>query len=319
MIWSRKGYAVVLGAGVLLTLLAGVLAVVIAVPHAARTDVPLTVAVTIPPQAELVEQIAGDRVRIEIAVPPGQDPHSFSPSPRQVMSLGRASLFFRIGMPLEEQLLPKLTGSRRTMTVVDTTAGMQRRTFAGHEGQGCDGHHHHDAHGHGHDCQAHAGRPDPHVWLSPRLLSGQAGRICDALCKADPAGAELYRANLRKLQARLDEVEAEMTEKLKPYRGRAFYVFHPAFGYFADACGLRQVAVEVEGKSPSPRQLRTLIAQARAEEVKVIFVQPQFDQRSAEAVAAAIGGSVVVIDPLRRDVVDNLVEIAAQLQRGFER
>ncbi len=307
----QKCYAFLIACGMLAALVAGALGVPLA---ASRTE-PLTVAVTIPPQAELVERIAGDRVRVEVTVPPGQDPHTFSPSPRQALSLGRASLYFRIGIPLEDQLLPKLTAARRTMTVVDTTEGIRRRTFAAHEGHACDGHHHHH---HGHDCQAHAGQPDPHVWLGPRLLAHQAERICEALCEADPAGAKLYRANLRALQARLDDVETEIVEKLQPYRGRAFYVFHPAFGYFADACGLRQVAVEVEGKSPSPRQLRALIAQAKTEGVKVIFVQPQFDQRSAESIATAIGGSVVVIDPLERNVIDNLVEIASQLQRGFE-
>ncbi len=315
MVWPRKRHLVMFGVGMHVVMLGALLAGLGVVPLGATTDAPLIVAVTIPPQAELVERIGGDRVRVEITVPPGQDPHTFSPSPRQVMSLGRARLYFRIGLPMEDHLLPKLTGSRRGMTVVDTVEGVELRTFAAHEGHACDGHHHH----HGHDCQAHAGHPDPHVWLAPRLLAHQAERICEALCQADPAGAEAYRANLRTLQVRLNEVEAEIAEMLQPYRGRAFYVFHPAFGYFADACGLRQVAVEMEGKAPSPRQLRALIAQARAEEVKVIFVQPQFDQRSAEAVATAIGGSVVAIDPLGKNVVDNLVEIAAQLKRGFER
>lgn len=315
MNWTRKHYAVIVVAGVL----GALLATLAAVPRGATSEGPLAVAVTIPPQAELVERIVGDRARVEIAVPPGQDPHTFSPSPRQVLSLSRARLYFRIGLPLEERLLPKLSGARRTMVVVDTTEGIRRRTFANHEGHACDGHHHHHAHsGHGHTCPTHAGQPDPHVWLAPQLLSIQAERICDALSKADPAGAEVYQANLSILQTRLEEVEAEMAAKLRPYRGRAFYVFHPAFGYFADACGLRQVAVEMEGKSPSPRQLRTLIARAKAEDVKVVFVQPQFDQRSAQSIAAAIGGSVVVVDPLQKDAIDNLVEIATQLQRGFE-
>lgn len=301
---------------VLFLLAIGLAAVLMAglagVPGGATTTAPIEVAVTIPPQAELVERIGGDRVRVEIAVPPGQDPHTFSPSPRQVLSLSRARLYFRIGLPLEDQILPRLSRSSRAMTLVDTTEGIRRRAFADHEGHACTGHHH------GHQCHAHAGRPDPHLWLAPRLLSVQAERICEALCKADPAGAEGYRANFASLQTRLDEVEKEMLEKLEPYRGRAFYVFHPAFGYFADACGLRQVAVEMEGQSPSPRQLRTLVARAKDGNVKSIFVQPQFDQRSAQSIAAAIGGSIVVIDPLRKNVIDNLAEIAAQLRRGFE-
>ncbi len=306
-----------LGLVVGIVLLATVVVARFGLPRSGTGDGLMVVAVTIPPQADLVERIAGDGVRVEIAVPPGRDPHVFSPSPRQVMELSRAAVYFRIGMPLEDQLLPRLGGG--AMRTVDTTADIHRRSFTDGEGAPCDGHHHGHSHeGHGHDCEAHAGHPDPHVWLAPALLAIQADRMSEALCEVDPAGAELYRANLQKLKKRLDEVDAEIAAMLAPYRGQAFYVFHPSFGYFAEAYGLRQMAVELEGKSPSPRQLRTLITQAKTDGVKVIFVQPQFDQRSAESIASAIGGSVVVIDPLRKNVVDNLVDIAAQLQRGFE-
>ena len=298
-------------------LLAAVVVARFGLPGSGSSDGLMVVAVTIPPQADLVERIAGDGVRVEIAVPPGRDPHVFSPSPRQVMELSRAAVYFRIGMPLEDQLLLRLGGG--AMRTVDTTADIHRRSFTDGEGSPCDGHHHgHSREGHGHDCEAHAGHPDPHVWLAPALLAVQADRMSEALCEVDPAGAESYRENLQKLKKRLDEVDAEIVAMLAPYRGRAFYVFHPSFGYFAEAYGLRQMAVELEGKSPSPRQLRTLVTQAKADGVKVIFVQPQFDQRSAESIAAAIGGSVVAIDPLRKNVIDNLVDIAAQLKRGFE-
>lgn len=307
------GLALVVG----VMLLAAVAVARFGLPGGGTGDGRMVVAVTIPPQADLVERIAGDRVRVEIAVPPGQDPHVFSPSPRQVMELSRAAVYFRIGMPLEDQLLPRLGGG--AMRIVDTTADIHWRAISDAEELPCDGHHHGHSHeGHGHDCEAHAGQPDPHVWLAPALLAIQADRISEALCEVDPAGAELYRANVQELKKRLDEVEEGIVAMLAPYRGQAFYVFHPSFGYFADAYGLRQTPVELEGKSPSPRQLRTLIAQAKADHVKVIFVQPQFDQRSAESIASAIGGSVVAIDPLRKNVIDNLVDIAAQLQRGFE-
>ena len=134
------------------------------------------------------------------------------------------------------------------------------------------------------------------------------------------AGAGVYAANADAYRQQLDELDGwihQQVDDLPPER-RRLVTDHAVLGYFADAYGLRQMAVELEGKSPSPRQLRTLIAQAKADHVKVIFVQPQFDQRSAESIASAIGGSVVEIDPLRKNVIDNMVAIAAQLQRGFE-
>ncbi|MFH1742105.1 MAG: zinc ABC transporter substrate-binding protein, partial [bacterium] len=109
------------------------------------------------------------------------------------------------------------------------------------------------------------------------------------------------------------------TDLLKPYRGESFYVFHPAFGYFGDAYGLKQEAVELEGKAPTPRQLSTLIKKARTENVRIIFVQPQFDKKSAEAVSNSIDGAVVPMDPLAKDVLKNLEEMAMKVGKALKR
>jgi len=133
----------------------------------------------------------------------------------------------------------------------------------------------------------------------------------------DPRHAAAYERNLKALQADLDEVDARIAEALAPLKGRKFFVFHPAFGYFADAYGLKQVPVEIEGKSPGPRRLAALIEKARREGVKVIFVQPQFSPRGAQAVAEAIGGVVVPMDPLARDYLKNLEHIAQQIKKAL--
>ncbi|MBW2329130.1 MAG: zinc ABC transporter substrate-binding protein, partial [Deltaproteobacteria bacterium] len=87
--------------------------------------------------------------------------------------------------------------------------------------------------------------------------------------------------------------------------------------YFAHAYNLYQEAVEIEGKSPSPRQLYSLISRAKAEKVKVVFVQPQFDRKGAQAVAHAIGGEVVPLDPLAEDVSGNLKIMAEKIQSAL--
>ncbi|MBR4328869.1 MAG: zinc ABC transporter substrate-binding protein, partial [Candidatus Riflebacteria bacterium] len=87
-------------------------------------------------------------------------------------------------------------------------------------------------------------------------------------------------------------------------------VFHPAFGYFANKYGMIQKAVEIEGKEPAPRQLGELIRNCRNEGIKVIFVQKQFPVSTAKTIAASIGGSVVAIDPLSEDYLNNLRTIA---------
>jgi zinc transport system substrate-binding protein len=117
------------------------------------------------------------------------------------------------------------------------------------------------------------------------------------------------------LDAELDAVDRRLGESLKPYRGQAFYVFHPAFGYFADAYHLRQESVEIEGKPPTPRQLVDLIQQARADRVKIIFLQPQFNQQAAQSIAQALGGTAMPMDSLAYDVVKNLGDVEASIRR----
>ncbi len=153
--------------------------------------------------------------------------------------------------------------------------------------------------------------------MSPRLAKKIALNVCDALVAADPANAGAYRAGLDGLLADLDALDAETAAALEPLRGRAIYVFHDAFGYFADAYGLRQVAIETGGKEPGPRHVAELIDRARADGVRVIFVQPQFSTMSAEAIAREIGGAVVPFDPLARDYIAGMRAAVKAVRRAL--
>jgi len=265
----------------------------------------------IPPLAYLVEQIGGQQVDVEVLVRPGQDPHTFEPTPRQVSALSRARLFFQIGMPFENALLAKLRRSTPRMTIVNCAAGVEKRTM--------DDPCRERVAGQDHDRPRRRGVPDPHVWLSPPLLKTQAENVAAALARADPAHAERYERNLAALVERIDAAHRRIERTMAPYRGRTFFVFHPGFGYFADAYGLKEEAIEAAGRSPSPKQLQTLIERARAEGVKTVFVQPQFDPHGARAIAEAIGGETVPIDGLAKDVLHNLEDIAAKIERSFAR
>ena len=269
--------------------------------------------VSIPPQAYFVERIGAEHVQVQVLVGPGQSPHTFEPTPRQAGGLARARVYFTIGVPFEEQLLSKITATNKKMRVVDTCRGIKLRPMSADEAA-LDEHDDHGEEGHEHDHEVGAGRPDPHTWLSPRLAKVQAARICEGLKAVDPQHASAYEQNLDALQADLDEVDAKIAEALAPLKGRKFFVFHPAFGYFADAYGLTQLPVEIEGKSPGARQLAALIRKAKEERIRVIFVQPQFSPNRAQAIAEAIGGAVVPIDPLAEDYIKNLEQMALAIR-----
>jgi zinc transport system substrate-binding protein len=175
----------------------------------------------------------------------------------------------------------------------------------------------HDDHDHDHD-HAH-GEADPHVWLSPRNAKILAANTAAALRELDPAHAADYDANLETLHADLDALDARVAKALGPLRGQTLLVYHPAFGYFADAYGLRQEPVEVEGKEPTARQLAALIDEAKRDGVRVIFVQKQFSVQSASALAEAIGGAVVPVDPLAYDYLANLEGLADQVAEALRK
>jgi zinc transport system substrate-binding protein len=168
------------------------------------------------------------------------------------------------------------------------------------------------AHEHGH------GQADPHIWLSPRLIIRQAGTIRDALGELDPGRQTVFDENLRAFTRELEQLDAQLSAELSGVRGRAFCIYHPELGYFAAAYGLRQIAVETEGKDPSPRELAALVRQARAERITAIFVQPQFSRTAAAALAREIGARVEEVDPLERDVPANLRRIASRLRAAMD-
>ena len=155
------------------------------------------------------------------------------------------------------------------------------------------------------------------MWLSPDNCRIIAGKILGALSAADPAKKLEYEANYNRLVGELAEVNAKTSEALLPYKGRTFFVHHPAFGYFAAAYGLKQQGIELGGREPSPAQLTKVIREAREHGVKTIFVQPQFNPASASALARAIGGTAAELDPLRADVLANFRAVTAALVRGF--
>ncbi|MBN2021230.1 MAG: zinc ABC transporter substrate-binding protein [Pirellulales bacterium] len=259
-------------------------------PIAATAAESIRAMASIPPVATIVQRIGGEHVAVESLVETSQDPHTFEPAPRKVAAMAKAHFFFTVGFPFEAQLLGRVEKDLRETTIVDATRGFARYKNPHHE------------HAPGHDC----GADDPHVWLSPEALSIMATNVADVLQKADPEHRAVFEENLKTLRQEINALDARLAARLKPWRGRTIYVYHPALGYFCAQYGLAQKAVEIGGRGPAPRQLRVLIQQARSEGVKVIFVQKQFDSRAAETVARAIGGRVVPMDPLDADVVSQL-------------
>ncbi len=208
-------------------------------------------------------------------------------------------------MPFEILLLPRLRTVTPWLEVVDVRSSLELRPAEHHE---CDEPH-----------RFHAEDEfDPHIWLSPVLAQQQAQVMCDKLVALDPAGADVYRKNLDRLTEQLEQLHRDLTARLKPFRGRSFLVYHPAYGYFADTYHLKQVAVEQGGKQPTGRQLARVVKEARKESIRVVLVQPQYSRRHAETIAAALGGVAVDADPMAHDYRAGLEQIAAAIEKAMQ-
>lgn len=268
---------------------------------------PLQVVVTVPPQAYLVERIGGERVATEVLMPSGSSEETWSPSPRQMVALSRADLYVLVGHAAfaveRRHVLPALAENER-VSLVDMSSSMDDAGALGEEhGHAAD----HDEHGHS------GGADDPHLWTSPRRMRSAAVTIAHALARRDPAGAAAYRTRLDAFLADLDALDAEIRRELAAPIRRRFLVTHPAWGHFAAEYGLEQVAIEKEGKEPSPARLVELVEAARAEGLPVVFSQKGFPESAARALARETGARVVVLDPLARDWLDNMRETARGL------
>ncbi|MET0067049.1 MAG: zinc ABC transporter substrate-binding protein [Candidatus Thiodiazotropha sp.] len=265
---------------------------------------PLRVFVSVLPIQYFVEQVGGERVEVRTLVRPGHSPHHYDPSPQQIAGLARAQLYLRTGVPFEDAWMARIRSTNPDMRMVDLRQGIQ--LFPAPLAD-------HDAEHHGeHDAF------DPHIWTDPLRVQHMAGMIRDNLIDLDPQHGDEYRRNHDRFVASLEHLDQAIGSLLEPFKGRKFLVFHPSWGYFAHRYGLIQVPIEHEGKEPGARELGALIDQARGEDIRVIFVQPQFDQRLAAQVARAINGRVIAVDPLALDYPDNLRRVAEQFAGALQ-
>jgi len=272
-------------------------------PMAAAGAESLSVFVSIQPQKNFVERVGGDHVRVSVMVGPGQSPATFEPRPRQMANLARARLYYRIGVPFELVWMDRIRAINPQLSVLDAREGIRLRPIEAAGGQA-------EAHGHVAGKRSH---DDPHIWLSPALVKIMAARLRDRLIELDSAHEGAYRANTEAFIADLSRLQQQIRQRLAGVKSRDFMVFHPSWGYFADEFGLRQIPIESEGKAPGASTLAQLMDQARQQQIGMIFVQPQFSQTQARALAQSVGARLVTIDSLAEDTIQNLHRVAAAI------
>ncbi|WP_292467181.1 zinc ABC transporter substrate-binding protein [Methanolobus sp.] len=274
----------------------------------------MIVAVSILPQAEFVEKIAGDNVKVVVMVPPGADPHSYEPTPSQLRGLSKAKMYAMVGsgLAIETTMMDKIADLNPGLMIIDCSEGIALREMETHA------HGDEDEHDAEEETDAdHEGGLDPHIWTSPGNVKIMLNNIYEGLVEIDPENESIYLENKNAYIAELDELDGQIKTTLSGKESSSFIVYHPAWGYFADYYGLIEVPVEIEGKEPSVKDMQKVIDEANEKNIKVIFVQTGFSTVSASAIANEIGGEVVEVDPLAKDYIDNLAKVAEAFEKGL--
>jgi zinc transport system substrate-binding protein len=263
------------------------------------------ITVTLEPQRYFTEAIAGDKFKVISMVPKGSSPETYDPVPQQLVSLGDSKAYFRIGyIGFEQAWMERLMNNTPHIQVFDTSKGIDLILNNGD----------HD-HGHGHGPRdGHTHAVEPHVWNSTANALIIAGNTYKALSQLDKANDAYYMARYDSLCQRIQHTDSLIRQQLSaPEAAKAFMIYHPALSYFARDYGLHQISIEEGGKEPSPAHLKELIDLCQTEDVRVIFVQPEFDKRNAETIAQQTGTKVVPINPLSYDWEEEMLNVAKAL------
>ena len=231
--------------------------------------------------ADIAQNVAGDRFTVRTLIPPGADPHSFEPTPKDVAAVVGADLVIINGGGLEGPLLDTLKNAGGSATIVDASAGLKTRTPQPGEPP------------------LAAGQTDPHFWLDPVLVETYVANIHDAFVKADPAGAAAYEANAAAYTAQLRQLHTWIKAQVAqiPPRDRKLVMNHASHGYFADRYGLQVIGTVIPSvgtsESPTAQQLGDLSAAIRKNGAKAIFVEVDENPQLARQIAAETGVKVV--------------------------
>jgi zinc transport system substrate-binding protein len=261
------------------------------------------VSVSILPQKYFVEQIAGNLVQVNVLVPPGSSPHNYEVLPSQMKDLSKSKAWLQIGLlTLEDALKAKLADINKNLSIVNCSEGIT--PIAGTE---------HEEEGHEHSANEAF---DPHIWLAPAEVKIMAKNSLNALKAGFPQYSSTFNTNYTRFIARIDSVSAAIDQKLAPMKNRNILIFHPALAYYARQFNLSQIALEFDGKEPSPKHMKEIVDLAHGQNIHVIFIQKEFDPAFAQQLSHEINGKVVIIDPLdynwEKQMLDITAKIAAQ-------
>jgi zinc transport system substrate-binding protein len=260
------------------------------------------ITVSILPQKTFVEKIAGNDFTVNVLIPPGTSPAAYTLLPSQLQEISKSVIWFRIGyIGFEHSWKDKIEQANTKMKVVDLSEGLDLIAQGNMQ----------------HGDHVHPVGVDPHIWLSPVLVKQMAKRILDELSALNPVQSAKYKTNYLEFVKETDQLNIEISNKLKPFEGRKIIVFHPSLSYFARDYGLLQYSLESGGKEPTPQRMTELIDMANSENIKVMYIQGELDRDHAQVFAEEVNGKIIQVRPLDPAWAENLMEMTNIIVDNF--
>ena len=252
----------------------------------------LNVETTTEDLAALAREVGGDKVNVDAIAKGYQDPHFVEAKPSFLLKLQKADLLAVVGLQLEIGWLPPLitqsgkskiqVGSKGYFDVSTACEVLELPTGVVTRADG-------DVHPLG----------NPHYWMDPENGRRIARAFKDKFAEMQPADAAAFAQNLAGFEQRLTESEKRWDAQMAPFKGRKVVTYHRSFPNFSKRFGLNIVDyVEPKpGIPPTPSHTLELINRMKAENIKMILVEPYFDMKTPNSVAQAVGGTAIVLLP----------------------
>jgi ABC-type Zn uptake system ZnuABC Zn-binding protein ZnuA len=250
----------------------------------------LKVTATTSIMGDVVAQVGGAAIERTTLMAPGQDPHSYEPTPQQMAAVAQSHVVFVNGWDLEEALAHALEEIAGDVPIVPISAGIAPLAFGAHEEE-----HAEEETGHSEDEHAHAGA-DPHVWFSVHNVEQWVENVERVLSQLDPAQAGTYEQNAAAYRAKLEELEAYASDRFAglPAEKRYLVTNHSSFAYLAHEYDLHVLGTVLPAAStlaePSASDLAALIEEMQEHDLCTLFTETTVSDKLAQTVAAELAG-----------------------------
>lgn len=260
------------------------------------------ITVSILPQKTFIEKIAGDDFHVNLLLPPGASPASFTLLPSQLKDISASKIWMRIGyIGFEFSWQDKIKQANPDMKVLDLSENLDLISTENISP----------------DNNKSTAGINPHIWLSPKMVKQISRRITDELSILKPERKSVYETNYEKFCREIDTLDTEIRNMLEKYQDRTIIIFHPILTYYSRDYGIIQEPIEPGGKEPTPQRMAEVINLAKTKNIRVIYIQSELDMEQASVFAEEVNGKIIKVNPLSPQWAENLKEITRIITENF--